>query len=307
MADSSTSPNDRASEGALTGRAILTAPAGKPAGSNVKGLVIFTGAAVIFVVIILVFAGVIPLIPTDNGGHAPRLMTEQSALPLAVTYANNVSGGPWLFQEAVGFDTTLEFTLLLGLTPCPLDGPRLANFTLSGYNGSYSSGLAEGWLLEFVPASGSGAALLLLARNGTIEELGKVPSPILVISLPACNDIAPYPIPVGAYNSTAAALAVTTTPNGSAYIAAHLYQNATYDLRMLGENNSSLIPMWFITFSGCSGHNETALLASVYAVNNTVVDTSVFPSSPSSSCGAPMNETAAAFQVVNAMTRSAIR
>lgn len=277
MATNSPDANNRPSGGAPAEQLILASAGRKSWRSKQRLLGIFTGAIVVIVVISLVITGAIPLIPIEGGGHALGPTTEQSALPLAATYAINVSGGPWALQEIVGFDTTLDMTLLLGRTPCPLGGPRLANFTLPGYNRSYSTGLAEAWLFEFVSLSAPSAALLLLARSGTIEDLGKLPSPVLAIELPDCITTWPYPIPVGAYNGPAAALAVTATPNGSIYVASHLHQNASYDLRMLGENNSSLIPMWFIVFSGCSSHNETALLASVYALNNTVESTRRFP------------------------------
>jgi hypothetical protein len=238
---------------------------------------------IIVVVLALLLAGIIPGLHTgsSSGGTASGTATEQSAESAAATYAAGVSGGPWSLYIADGVDTTVGSNTSvsssgLGNASCPLTGSKVTNLVLPGYNGTYSDGLAEAWLMGFLSSTGTGAGLFLFVQNGAAADLGEITAPGCVKNSGAS------PLPGGLIDSTTAASDAVATSNGSKYVSAIAHSNATYELA--NAFGSSAIPVWEIFFYACFGGNETSFAAGVYATNGTIVSTD-YESSPSSQCG----------------------
>jgi hypothetical protein len=248
-------------------------------------LVVTTVVVVVIVVLALLLVGIIPGLHTSSssGGVTFSTTSEQSAASTAASYASGVSGGPWSLVDASGVDTTTTMNssvaaLGFGNSSCPLTGSKVTNLVVPGYNGTYSNGLAEAWLMALASSTGTGAGLFLFVQNGAVEDIGEINAPGCVTGPLVA------PLPGGLIDSPAAAQKAVATANGTRYVDAYARSNATYALANAGGGGSPVIPVWEIFFYACSGGNESSFGAGIYATNGTVVSTD-FESSPSSQCG----------------------
>jgi hypothetical protein len=248
-------------------------------------LVIAAVAVTAVVLLALLLGGVFPGVTSNPSGHSgpPGTSSERSAEEVAATYAEEVAGGPWSLSDAAGIDTTVGFdlsnhTFPLGNASCPLSGTSITSVDVPGFNGTYSTGFAEAWLVAFYSAMGAGAALYLIVHSGSVGEIGEIRGGGCVPATVA------EPLPSGLIDSTDAASAAVATANGSSYVAAHPRSNASYELSMVsGGVGSMAFPVWEVNFDTCSSGILSLFDASVYAANGTVWATGS-SSSPAPEC-----------------------
>jgi hypothetical protein len=243
------------------------------------GIVAIIVVAVLLVALLL--SGVIPGLDLGGtkGSGASVTSDEAAAAATGQSYANGVAGGPWSLVEAQGVDTTVGDDLPVsdfGSASCPLTGSTVTAVKIPAYNGTYSTGMAEAWLLFFASTTGASANLVLDVENSVASEIGEA-------SGPGCFALGP-PIPGGVVNSPTAAATVGATPNGSAYFLGHAHSNATYYL-FSASVGPAPTPLWSVDFAGCAGSAFQQFEAQVYAANGSLLSAVLAPANVSSQCG----------------------
>jgi len=237
------------------------------------------------VVIALLLSGVIPGFHLGGNSSSPSgPTTEQSAASTATSFAGGVSGAPWSLKFAGGTDSIYgESTNVSSFSnaTCPLHGSTTSKVTDPGYNGTYSTGLADVW--EFVFTSAAGAQLIIVVQNGAAVEAGQTTGP-------GCVPGGLTTLSGNLIDSSAAAQAALGTANGAKYASTVVHSNASYYLEepFVGYLKTNA-PIWWMLFSGCSGENSTAYEAVVYATNGTIWSSQYTSPTPSPSCGGKLH------------------
>jgi hypothetical protein len=240
-----------------------------PPRSGVSRAALGAIAAIVVVVVIvsaLFLTGVIPGFKSSSGAGSNGTSSEQAAASAAQTFANNTAGAPWSLVEAEGIDSTATQSIAVANftnTSCPLVDSAISTITIPAYTGSYSSGVAEAWIMFYV--SSTNTHLALLVQNGVTTEIGEV-------TAPNCHTNLDVAIPYGNYDSIKAGQALAAVTNVSTFIATHPQANASYLLWMVpyGAHGTN-IPVWYTEYWACSGTETITLSGAVYASNNSVI------------------------------------
>ena len=188
-----------------------------------------------------------------------------SAFALADSLANSTAGGPWVPFIAFGYDLTFLETEYSGLFPsqqCPMQAGSADEYTIAPYNGVYSTGLAEGWLIGY---SSSNGALALWAQDGAVTNLGET-------TALACQNLQINGSSFSSViSSTTAAATANAAPGFATYVADYGSANATYSLGWHHQTSEGVyFPVWTITFLTCVHEEAANYFVSVYATNGTI-------------------------------------
>lgn len=230
---------------------------------------IIIAATAIVALVIIASVAIVGLSPTSKGGTVGPL-TERSAATLADQFASKIQGGPWAVLQAAGNDLTLGETVALSPQSISYECPpnlTTQQVTVPGYNGSYSTGLAEIWWVTLVSGTSAAARLYVAVQNGSAYEVG-------MGKAPTCPPVSP--LPGGLVDSATAASAAFATRDGQEFLANVTHANASYELLAgLPTFGTPPIPLWLLTFDGCKGAYGFMFTAELYASNSTVASAGV--------------------------------
>jgi len=210
--------------------------------------------------------------------------SSDAAAGVADGLANNTTGGPWSLNLEEGWDNTQGlaqiplFSGFVGNSTCPLRNSSISRYGVLGSNGSYSTGLAEGWLVEFASPTGGGANLFVWVGDGTAYEVGELTGrPCLAFGVFTHTGVA--------YTSEGAASAALSAANFSRYASTYPRSNATYTLiwALMGDP-ATAIPLWTIDLYSCNGTIPEDSLTQLYGSNGTVRSSTYGPGPPAT-CG----------------------
>jgi hypothetical protein len=257
--------------GPMGGESVPIAPT-RPSSHRTVGIV--AGAVlVVVIVLVLLFAGILPGRPSSSPGAASFTESEQFANASASSLVASAPGGPFELVFAEGADrlygTNETVSEEYGNTSCPLQGGTVTSLSLPAYTGNYSDGDAEAWLLGYYSSTGTGTALVVFATPGSAGEIGE-------LSGPGCDlSLLTHPLSSGLVDSTAAADAAFSSPAGSAFRADYPQANVSIALEGIAPNGTGYhftVPEWyFVVEAPCQGGVQPTFDAVVYASNATLV------------------------------------
>jgi len=235
------------------------------------------------VVVVIVVLAVVRLLPAGGGGTGlPAVLSvlpepSNTAMSTGWSLANNTSGGPWTPELAEGWDNTEGLSQVpssvAGNASCPLEGAAISRYGVLGYNGSYSTGYAEGWFWLFTSPYDGGSNLFVWVGDGTAYEIGTLVGGSCVLVRPI--------VETGTvYTSTGAASAGASATNYSRFARTYPTANASYLLfwALLG-SPAKAVPFWTISFDACNGTTPEASETGLYGSNGTVQRSTYGPGS----------------------------
>jgi hypothetical protein len=226
------------------------------------------------VVVLIVVVAAVRFWPSNPGTPGlPRILSvvpesSDQAARVAGGLLNNTPDGPWSLALALGWDNTAglgQVPYTFGNGSCPLENAAISGYGVLGSNTSYSTGLAEGWLLVFVSPYEGATNLIAWVGDGTAYMVGELVGA-------ECARLPSFVPSSTVYTSTGAAGAATTARNFTRFATTYTSANATYEQSWTVPTlPAKPVAYWQISFNVCNGTVPEASNTVLYGANGTLI------------------------------------